>query len=79
MSPAEAWSPQEAERALLEAIADRKLRRRDIAVIYNRALHADYGIDWAKVNLAIRRRWSLAALNYIKHLAWDSIKPRRMQ
>ena len=37
----------------------------------------DPGFDWSAVNHAILRRWSIAALRYIKARAWKLEEARR--
>lgn len=56
---------------LLEDVADGRLTRDDVALIYYAALSlgAD-DVDWETVNVAIVERWSVAGLGYIKARAW---------
>lgn len=57
--------------ALLQLIADPRARRDDIAREYAEAiLKANEGTAWARVNLAIRMRWSGSAVQWIKRRAW---------
>ena len=58
------------ERVLLAEIADKRMKRNDVAMTYAMALGSDEEIDWAKVNRAIIDRWSTSALVYIKDRAW---------
>jgi len=68
---------------LLAFISNTKLFRSDIAVHYALALaaHADgdlltsVEIDWCMVNDAIRKRWSMSGLEYIKARAWRIASP----
>ena len=65
-----------AERHLLNDIADRRLTRDNIAITYAMALGSDEAINWGKVNQAILDRWSPAALTYIKDKAWKFAEGR---
>jgi len=66
---------------MLAFIDERKLFRDDIAVHYAHALaaHADgdllTSINWYAVNDAIRKRWSMSELEYIKTRAWEMVDP----
>lgn len=59
------------EHLLLQEIADPKFFRNDVAQTYALALRSDDGVDWAKVNKAIIKRWSPYALIWIKERAWS--------
>lgn len=59
------------ERVLLEEIADPALKREDIALTYSLAFRSPRQVNWAKVNRAIMKRWSVSALEWIKKRAWD--------
>ena len=61
------------EATLLQEIAITELKRKDIAKTYALAMRSSEcdSIDWAKVNQAIVKRWSIYALDYIKRLAWS--------
>jgi len=63
------------ERTLLAEIADKRMKRNDIAMTYAMALGSDEQIDWARVNHAIIDRWSTSALVYIKERAWKLARP----
>ena len=54
---------------LLQEIADRRMKRRDVAQSYALAMRSSEATDWAKVNEAIIARWSLSALVFIKEQA----------
>ena len=54
---------------LLREIADPAMKRRDVAQSYALAMRSQETTDYARVNAAIIARWSLSALEYIKHLA----------
>lgn len=58
------------EGVLLEEIADKRLKREDVAMSYAFAIRQDAKLDWRKVNEAIIDRWSLSALKWIKERAW---------
>lgn len=58
---------------LLREIADKSMKRKDIASTYGLSIHAErYGekVDWSAVNKAIIERWSVFGLNWIKKEAW---------
>jgi len=57
---------------LLREIADRGMKRRDVAQTYALALKSSEHdrIDWRAVNEAIITRWSPHALVWIKERAW---------
>ena len=64
------------EAQLLAEIADKAMKRRDVAMTYRLAWRATLGpdgatVDWPKVNEAIVERWSLSALAFIKKTAWE--------
>jgi len=54
---------------LLREIADPGMKRRDVAQSYALAMLSSEIPDYARINAAIVARWSLSALEYIKHLA----------
>ena len=58
-------------RVLLDEIANKAVKRRDIAKTYALALRSSEETDWPKVNRAIIDRWSVSGLEYIKNLAWS--------
>ena len=63
------------EEIILREIADPKMTRKDIALIYAFGIRDEPDkTDWAKVNEAIISRWSLSALDYIKNRAWRIIE-----
>jgi hypothetical protein len=61
---------------LLRDIADKRMRRDDVARTYAYALRQSFDprckdvVDFATVNKAISDRWSMSALKYIKTKAW---------
>lgn len=58
---------------LLREIADKRMKRDDVALSYAFALRQPQDMtqeDFAEVNHAIMDRWSIAALRYIKDKAW---------
>lgn len=60
------------ERALLEEIADPKMKRRDVAKSYALTIKSSefVQIDFDRVNRAIMQRWSASGLEWIKKQAW---------
>jgi hypothetical protein len=56
---------------LLHEIADRTMKRRDVAQSYALAMRSSETTDWVQVNAAIIKRWSQSALVYIKEQAWS--------
>ena len=67
------------EATILREVADRKMRRKDVATTYALAIMSSERdrVDWTKVNTAIRGRWSKSALTYIKRLAWKIVEGER--
>ena len=61
------------EAMLLREIADKRMKRNDVAQTYALALRSSERdrIDWRKVNEAIIARWSFSALTWIKERAWS--------
>ena len=61
------------ENLLLREIADKSLKRRDVAQTYALYLRSSERgkVDIAKVNRAIIERWSLSGLEWIKQQAWS--------
>lgn len=51
---------------LLGEIADKRMKRRDIAQTYLLAMRSSEPTDWGQVNRAIIARWSKSALIWIK-------------
>lgn len=58
------------EGVLLEEIADKRLKREDVALSYAFAIRQGEKLDWRKINEAIIERWSPSALKWIKTRAW---------
>lgn len=56
---------------LLREIADKAMKRLDVAKTYALALRSSWPTDWLKVNKAILARWSPHALVWIKEKAWS--------
>lgn len=54
---------------LLGEIADKRIKRKSVAMTYALAMRSSEAVDWARVNKAIIKRWSISALTYIKELA----------
>lgn len=65
---------------LMAEIADRRMKRNDVALTYAFAIrqdcHLDSSVDFASVNRAILQRWSIAGLKYIKERAWGIAEGR---
>lgn len=60
------------ENVLLREIADKRMKREDVAQTYAMALRSSErdSVDWLTVNTAIIERWSKSALVWIKTRAW---------
>lgn len=58
------------EKEILDAISDPKSTRKEVASLYRDGFANMDGIDWKKVNAAIKLRWSDSGLKYIKEMAW---------
>ena len=56
---------------LLDEIADKKFKQKNIAKTYALSLQSSYPTDYARVNRAIIDRWSVSGLNRIKNMAWS--------
>jgi len=60
---------------LLEEIANKQFKQKDIALTYAMALaQKTETVDWKKVNLAIINRWSKSGLIRIKEMAWKRLE-----
>jgi len=59
------------EKVLLEEIADKRMKQKDIAQTYALALRSRDEMDWRVVNKAIVERWSHSGLEHIKKMAWS--------
>ena len=59
------------EETLLNEIANKKAKRKTVAMSLELARKSSDIIDWPRVNLAIKKRWSISGLRYIKNLAWS--------
>ena len=59
------------QQILLDEIADKSFKRKDVSKTYALALRSSEDVDWKFVNKAIIKRWSYNALNYILELAWS--------
>lgn len=62
------------EDVLLREIADKRMKREDVALSYALALRTPDEVDWPKVNHAIIDRWSMSALKWIKTYAWKCVR-----
>lgn len=59
------------ENTLLGEILNPKMTKKVVAMTYRLALESSEKVDWAKVNKAIIKRWSMSALRDIKNWAWS--------
>ncbi len=64
------------ENTLLQEIADKQFKRKDVAITYRLAMASSEKVDWSRVNRAIMARWSVSGLTYIKELAWTELQIR---
>lgn len=62
------------EGTMLREIADKRMKREDVALSYALALRTPDQVDWPKVNYAIIDRWSPSALRWIKEFAWKQVR-----
>lgn len=62
------------EGTLLSEIADKRMKREDVALSYALALRAGGDLDWPAINRAIVDRWSISALKWIKEYAWRKVR-----
>ena len=64
----------------LAAVADKSVQRDQVAILYaDLRLYRPKGDEWGIINRAIIARWSISALQRIKRLAWQRVKPRPRQ
>lgn len=63
------------ENVLLGEIADKRLKREDVAQTYALTLMSSERdqVDWFRVNRAIMARWSMAGLKWIKKRTWKIV------
>jgi len=59
------------EQILLDEIADKAMRQKDVAQSYALAILSSEKPDWIVVNRAIIGRWSHSGLQRIKRMAWS--------
>lgn len=64
----------DAERVLLEEIADQRCKQADVALTYALAMVSNEHVDWSRVNHLIMNRWSLSGLKRVKKLAWKLLE-----
>jgi hypothetical protein len=68
---------------IFDAVADKKNKRNDIAVIYEALMRRHFTkverYDWEAVNKAIIERWSVSGLIYIKERAWKLLDKGNQQ
>ena len=58
------------EEAILQEIDDKNFTRDSVAITYAFCIDSTENPDFAKINRAIVKRWSLSVLAYIKKEAW---------
>ena len=58
------------EETILQEIDDKNFTRDSVAITYAFCIDSTENPDFAKINRAIVKRWSLSALEYIKNEAW---------
>ena len=56
--------------AMLNLVADKSVRQRDVAELYCAYVFSETELDWPVVNRAIMERWSEAGLMRIKRMVW---------
>lgn len=61
------------EETLLEEL-EHSVMKKDIAVTYAFAIVSTEKINWPRVNVAIRQKWGVKSLIYIKKLAWKLVE-----
>jgi hypothetical protein len=61
----------DAENVILNEIEDKSFKQVDVAKTYFLIMRSDVDVDWATINRAIIRRWSVSGLERIKQLAWS--------
>ena len=62
---------------LLNEIADKRMKRKDVAKTYALAMLSSDTPNWSVVNQAIIERWSRSGLEYIKKIAWSYMPERQ--
>lgn len=62
------------DRFVLDEIKDINHKRDSIAKSYALLLTDEENHDWKSINAAIKKRWSLRGLSYIKDKAWKEAK-----
>ena len=58
------------EETILQEIDDKNFTHDSVAITYAFCIDSTENPDFAKINKAIVKRWSLSALEYIKKEAW---------
>jgi len=66
-------------KTLLAEIVEWKFKRNTVALTYAMAILSTEPTDWKAVNEAIVKRWSAAALKYIKERAWKFVEEKRRE
>jgi len=59
------------EQTLLSEINMPKVTKKLVSMTYRFALESSEEVNWAKVNKAIIKKWSMSALYDIKNWAWS--------
>lgn len=62
---------------LVAKVEDRQNKRNYIALEYAHALSSQITPDWPVVNAAIKARWSMSGLRYVKDRAWKWVNQWR--
>lgn len=67
------------EKLILGEIANPKMKRLNVSKTYAWCLHSSEKPDFAKINAAILKRWSMSGLEWIKERAWSGkcFEPKR--
>lgn len=60
---------------ILREIADKAMKRKDVALTYALILRSREKVDWLAINTAIIQRWSKSGLIWIKEQAWKQVNP----
>lgn len=67
------------EKTLLDEIANKDLKKIDVARTYAMAIKSSESrlVDWKKVNQAIMDRWGTGSLSWVKTVAWQFVDGKR--
>lgn len=58
---------------ILGEVADKRMKRKDVALSYALCIKSTQQVDFAAINAAIINRWSVSGLVFIKERAWKII------